>query len=86
MAAAKKKTTTIKGGKGQKPVTFEKGGLHRSTNTPQGEKIPASKMAAAKRGDYGPKAQKQANFAQGMLKAGRQTAASNARKGSSKGK
>ena len=40
-----------------------KGGLHRSTNTPQGQKIPASKMAAALRGDYGPKAQKQARFA-----------------------
>lgn len=72
---AKAKTTTIKGGKGQKPVTFAKGGLHRSTNTPQGQKIPPSKMAAAKAGSYGPKAVKQANFATGMLAAGRRTAA-----------
>jgi hypothetical protein len=61
--------------KGQKPVTFQKGGLHRSLNVPQGQKIPASKMAAAKAGRYGPKAKKQASFAQGMLAAGRRTAA-----------
>lgn len=73
MAAAKKKVT-IKGGKGQKPVTFAKGGLHRSLGVPQGQKIPASKMAAAKAGRYGPKAQKQAQFASGMLAAGRRTA------------
>lgn len=76
MATAKKKTT-ISGNKNQKPVTFEQGGLHRSLGVPQDQKIPASKMAAAKRGDYGPKAQKQANFAQGMLRAGRKTAAKN---------
>ena len=70
--AAKK--TTIKGGKGQKPVTFNKGGLHRSVGVPQGQKIPASKMAAAKAGKYGPKAKKQASFATGMLAAGRRTA------------
>lgn len=69
--------TTIKGGKGQKPVTFSKGGLHRSTNTPAGQKIAASKMAAAKRGDYGPRAVKQANMATGMLAKGRRTAARN---------
>lgn len=73
MAAAKK--TTIKGGKGQKPVTFNKGGLHRSTNTPMGQKVPASKIAAAKAGQYGPKAVKQANMATGMLAKGRRTAA-----------
>jgi len=75
--AAKKKApakVTISGGKGQKPVTFEKGGLHKSTGTPQGQKIPAGKMAAAKAGQYGPKAQKQANFATGMLAKGRKTA------------
>jgi len=77
MAAKKKapaKTETISGGKGQKPVTFKKGGLHESVGVPQGQKIPASKMAAAKAGSYGPKAQKQANFATGMLAAGRKTA------------
>lgn len=78
MAATKRsgKTTTIKGG-GQKPVTFQRGGLHRSLGVPEGQKIPAAKMAAAKRGDYGPKAQRQANMATGMLAAGRRTAAAN---------
>ena len=72
-----KKTTTIKGGTGQKPVTFTKGGLHQSTGTPAGEPIPAAKMAAAKRGDLGPKAQAQASLATGLLAAGRKTAAKN---------
>ena len=78
MAAAKgKKTTTIKGGKGKAPVTFEQGGLHKSLGVPQGETIPAAKMAAAAAGDYGPKAKAQAALAQGMLAAGRKTAAKN---------
>lgn len=80
MAAARKKTQTIKS-KGKDPVTFEKGGLHRSLGVPQGEKIPAKKVAAAARGEYGPKAQKQANMAKGMLAAGRKTAAKNRGKG-----
>lgn len=71
--ASPKKVTIHK--KGKKPVTFAKGGLHRSVGVPQGQKIPASKMAAAKAGRYGPKAKKQANFATGMLAAGRRTAA-----------
>lgn len=79
--AAKKKTQTIKSA-GKDPVTFEKGGLHRSLGVPQGQKIPAKKVAAAARGEYGPKAQKQANMAKGMLAAGRKTAA----KGRGKGK
>ena len=60
------KSTRVKNplGKG----TFQKGGLHKSTNTPQGQKIPASKMAAAKAGRYGPKAKKQANFAGSLAK------------------
>lgn len=76
MAAARKKTQTIKS-RGKDPITFEKGGLHRSLGVPQGEKIPAKKVAAAARGDYGPKAKKQASMAQGLLKAGRKTAAKN---------
>lgn len=73
MAARTRKTTTIKS-PGKKPVTFEKGGLHRSLGVPQGEKIPAAKMAAAKAGKFGPKAKAQANLATGMLAAGRKTA------------
>lgn len=73
---------TIKGGGGKKKVTFQKGGLHDSLGVPQGEKIPAAKMAAAKAGKFGPKAKAQANMATGMLAAGRKTAAKNRKKGS----
>jgi len=68
-------TTTISGGGGQSPVKFKKGALHTQLGVPQGEKIPASKMAAAKAGRYGPLAAKRASFATGMLAAGRRTAA-----------
>lgn len=80
---AKGGKVTIKGGgKGKKPVSFQPGGLHESLGVPQGQPIPAAKMAAAKAGKFGPKAQKQADFATGMLAAGRKTAAKNrARKG-----
>lgn len=57
----------LKAKKGQKSITFEKGGLHKSTNTPQSEKIPASKMSAALSGSYGTKAKKQAQFAKNVL-------------------
>ena len=77
---------TIKGKAGAKPVTFAKGGLHRSLGVPEGQTIPAAKMAAAKAGKYGPKAEAQANLATGMLAAGRKTAARNrARKSGGKG-
>ena len=69
------KKTTIKGGKGKAPVSFQEGGLHQSLGVPADQPIPAAKMAAAKAGKFGPKAQKQANFATGMLAAGRKTAA-----------
>jgi hypothetical protein len=75
--AGRVKKTTIKGGKGQKPVSFIPGGLHQSLGVPRGQKIPAAKMAAAARGKYGPKAKSQANLAQGMAAAGRKTAAGN---------
>jgi len=44
-------------------ATSNKGGLHRSTGTPAGEKVPAKKMAKAASGALGPKAEKQANLA-----------------------
>lgn len=53
--------------KGKKPITFNKGGLHASTGTPQGQKIPAAKMQKALHGGYGVKAEKQANFAKNVL-------------------
>lgn len=72
-----KKTTTISGSGKQPPVSFKEGGLHQSLGVPAGQKIPAAKMAKAKAGDYGPKAKAQANLAEGMLAAGRKTAARN---------
>ena len=81
MAAKKSPAkTVIKGKAGAKPVSFKSGGLHQSLGVPQGQNIPAAKMAAAKAGKMGPKAAKQASFAQGMLKAGRKTAAKNSTK------
>lgn len=62
-------------------ISFKKGGLHQSLGIPQGQKIPAGKMAAAKAGKYGPLAQKQANFAAGMLASGRRTAMAKAAAG-----
>ena len=73
--ATKKKATrnaTVKPTKkGQKPITFQKGGLHASTGTPAGKKIPASKRKKALAGGYGPKAKKQAQFAKNVLTGGR---------------
>lgn len=74
--AASGKTTTIKS-PGKAPVSFKEGGLHRSLGVPEGQTIPPAKMAAAAAGDYGPKAKAQAALAQGMLAAGRKTAARN---------
>lgn len=74
---SKKKVTMKPTKKGQKPVTFERGGLHETTNTPPDERIPQSKITAALAGKYGPKGKKQAVMAEGMLKKGRKTAAKN---------
>lgn len=66
---AKLPTTTIGPSKpGQKAIKFKKGGLHQSLGVPAGQKIPASKMSSAKAGNYGPKAEKQANFAGALAK------------------
>jgi hypothetical protein len=81
-AAPAGRPVTIKGGSGEKPVTMQPGGLHKSLGVPEGQKIPAAKMAEAKAGKHGPLAQKQAVMATGMLAAGRKTAARNrSRKG-----
>lgn len=53
---------------GQKPIEFTKGGLHASTDTPAGDKIPKSKVAAALAGKYGPKGKQQALFMKNVLK------------------
>lgn len=57
----------IKKRKGGKPLHFSKGGLHRSTGTPAGQKIPKSKLRAALSGKLGPKAKKQANMAKNVF-------------------
>jgi hypothetical protein len=44
----------------EKAFSKHKGSLHRALHVPQGEKIPASKLAAAKAGKYGKKVAKKA--------------------------
>lgn len=61
-------TVRIATGPGKPAISFRKGGLHRSLGIPEDEKIPASKLAAAAAGDYGPKAKKQAALAKGLAK------------------
>ena len=56
---------------GQKTIKFHEGGLHESTGTPSGEKIPKSKVEAALHGKYGKKAKKQAQFAKNVLTGGK---------------
>lgn len=65
------KTETIPAKEGHKAIKFRKGGLHESTNTPMGEKIPAAKREAALHGKYGAKAEKQALFAKNVLTGGK---------------
>lgn len=61
------KTTLQPTKKGQKKITFNKGGLHKTLGIPQGQKIPATKMAGALAGNFGPKAKKEAQFAKNVL-------------------
>jgi len=56
---------------GKKPITFTKGGLHASTDTPPDQKIPAEKVAAAASGALGAKAKKQALFMRNVLTGGK---------------
>jgi hypothetical protein len=53
--------------RGAKPITMQKGALHEQLGVPASQKIPASKMAAARAGRYGPKAKARANFAKHVL-------------------
>ncbi len=54
--------------KGQKPISFEKGGLHSSTGTSPDKKISAAKHAEAKSGSLGATAKKQEQFYENILK------------------
>ena len=61
---------TIPAKSGNPPISFQPGGLHKSLGVPQGQPIPAAKMAAALAGKAGPKAAAQARFARNVLKGG----------------
>jgi len=49
-------------GKGQEPLRFEKGGLHKALGVPQDQLIPESREKSASAGRYDPKARTQAIF------------------------
>ncbi len=66
--------TVVMKEEGEKPIGFKRGGLHVILNVPIDKKIPAAKMQEALAGKHGPLAQKQARFAQNVLKTGRATA------------
>ncbi len=51
----------------QKPITFHPGGLHSTTGTPQGTKIPQKKFDAALAGKFGAKGRKQALMAKNIF-------------------
>lgn len=70
MAARRTRTIAAKRA-GQKPIRFKQGSLHAQLGVPSGKKIPASKMAAARAGKYGPLAKRRANFAKNVLTGGR---------------
>ncbi len=53
--------------KGQKKITFNKGGEHASTGTKAGKPISAKKHAEAKAGKFGKKAEKQEIFRENVL-------------------
>lgn len=52
---------------GQKPITFEKGALHKQLGVGEDKKIPEEKMEAARGGEYGELAKKRADFAKNVL-------------------
>lgn len=52
---------------GKPEIKFHPGALHKQLHVPEGEKIPASKMAAAASGSLGALAKKRANFARNVL-------------------
>lgn len=52
---------------GQKPISYRAGGLHASTGTKPGTKIPAAKHAAARAGKLGAKAERQELFYENVL-------------------
>ena len=60
--------------KGQQPLRFEKGGLHKALRVPLDQPIPESKKQAALAGKHGPEVRRMAIFAfLGALAKGRET-------------
>jgi len=53
--------------KGQKPISFKQGGLHKTLGVKAGEKIPQAKFNAALAGKEGKAAKKKALFAKDVL-------------------
>ncbi len=67
--------------KGKKPISFNKGALHRALGVPEGQPIPSGKKKAALK-SKNPKIRKMASFGfKGPLAKGRKTAAKNRKKG-----
>ena len=62
------KRIILPGQKGKPAISFQPGGLHKSTGTPPGKKISASSHAAAASGKLGAKAQRQEQFYKNVLK------------------
>lgn len=54
--------------KKRKPLHFVKGGLHRSTHTPKGQKISATKHREARAGFFGTRAKRQELFYENVLR------------------
>ena len=63
-----RKTNTVPAEGDHGPITFKVGGEHASLGVPAGQKIPASKAAAARKGKYGTKAERQELFRENVLK------------------
>jgi hypothetical protein len=71
MAKGKSRTRSIPARPGKSAISFQEGGLHRSTGTKPGQKISAAKHRAARAGKLGPKAKRQEEFFENVLRKGR---------------
>lgn len=65
--STRRKTSTVKL-RGRKPIKIKKGALRAQLGVKKGQKIPKSKLNAAAKGRYGPKARKRALFKKNVLK------------------
>jgi hypothetical protein len=79
MAAKGGKKQVIKS-PGKPPISFKKGGLHKSLGVPEGKPVPPGKMRDALAGKNGPKAKAQAQFARNVLTGPKKTPSKTTRK------